>query len=301
MHLLANRASVGAHTSALKSCRHAAAAPHSTIARPLQRGVAAAAVADSKASQGDTDSGPAYPYNSGDSRQHKATLEHIFKPQDHGDVDVEAAAEAAASTSGRVQAPWAVGWQMNERNIMWSDELKLRLIKRVASQELHITEEELEERLQQVFNLLPDLADRLVKAPPKRVAELASSVDVIAARLLRLREICPKANASALVGNRLTLLLDDDLDEVASAAVRLQALLPGITVDKFVEYYPQVLDVDDFELALQDAKRLMPKMDVAHTLRTNPEMVLMNLKGKHLIPYDPAWPIVNNKPTAQAP
>lgn len=60
-----------------------------------------------------------------------------------------------------------------------------------------------------------------------------------------------QANASALVGNRLTLLLDDDLDEVAAAAVRLQALLPGITVDKFVEYYPQVLDVDDFEAALQ--------------------------------------------------
>lgn len=44
----------------------------------------------------------------------------------------------------------------------------------------------------------------------------------------------------------------------------------------------------------------MPQMDVAHTLRTNPEMVLMNLKGKHLIPYDPAWPVVN-KPPAQAP
>lgn len=143
-----------------------------------------------------------------------------------------------------------------------------------------------------------DLADRLVKADPKRVAALASSTDLIAARLLRLREIFPKvlactlsdaaylscvcrhplscqsmvaqltpyaccvtlpamllpapqANASALVGNRLSLLLDDDLDEVAAAAVTLKELLPNITVDKFVEYYPQVLDIDDFELALQ--------------------------------------------------
>lgn len=61
----------------------------------------------------------------------------------------------------------------------------------------------------------------------------------------------PQANASALVGNRLSLLLDDDLDEVAAAAVTLKELLPNITVDKFVEYYPQVLDIDDFELALQ--------------------------------------------------
>lgn len=159
------------------------------------------------------------------------------------------------------------------------------VLQRVASQELHISEEELEERLQQVFNLLPgkrqcsqqpagaavhalksssaagckpdsphrlsaagegslqysvacaagtsttgqsarcmgswlsgawqepqppqqqhiytaslhshvsaDLADRLVKAPPKRVVELASSTDIIAARLLRLREIFPKVH-----------------------------------------------------------------------------------------------------------
>jgi hypothetical protein len=207
---------------------------------------------------------------------------------------MEAAAAASSSSSAGtagVQAPWSVGWQVNERNIMWSDDLKTRLVKRVASQELHITEEELEQRLQQVFNLLPDLADRLVKADPKRVAALASSTDLIAARLLRLREIFPKANASALVGNRLSLLLDDDLEEVAAAAVRLKELLPNITVDKFVEYYPQVLDLDDFELALKDAKRLMPKMDVAHTLRTNPEMVLSFQKGKNLIPYDPAWPV----------
>lgn len=60
-----------------------------------------------------------------------------------------------------------------------------------------------------------------------------------------------QANASALVGNRLSLLLDDDLDEVQAAATKLKDLLPNITVDKFVEYYPQVLDIDDFELALQ--------------------------------------------------
>jgi hypothetical protein len=60
-----------------------------------------------------------------------------------------------------------------------------------------------------------------------------------------------QANASALVGNRLSLLLDDDLDEVQAAADKLKVLLANITVDKFVEYYPQVLDIDDFELALQ--------------------------------------------------
>lgn len=65
-------------------------------------------------------------------------------------------------------------------------------MQRVASQELAISEAELEERLQAVCNLLPDLADRLFMAPPKRIAALASNTRVIAARLLRLREIFPK-------------------------------------------------------------------------------------------------------------
>lgn len=60
-----------------------------------------------------------------------------------------------------------------------------------------------------------------------------------------------QANASALVGNRLSLLLEDDLDDVQAAAAKLQTLLPSIVVDKFVECYPQVLDIEDFELALQ--------------------------------------------------
>lgn len=89
-------------------------------AQPVRR-VSASAAAPSGTS-------PAYPYNSGDGRSQKATLEHIFQP-DHGEVDLEAAASSTVSTSGNVQAPWSVGWQMNERNVMWSDDLKMRLIK----------------------------------------------------------------------------------------------------------------------------------------------------------------------------
>jgi hypothetical protein len=81
---------------------------------------------------------PAYPYNSGDSRTQKATLEHIFKP-DHGDVDIAATADAA-STSGRVQAPWDIGWQVNERNIMWNDDLKMRLVKVCTTYSCHMSD-----------------------------------------------------------------------------------------------------------------------------------------------------------------
>jgi hypothetical protein len=44
-------------------------------------------------------------------------------------MEAAAAASSSSSSSSSVQAPWSVGWQVNERNIMWSDDLKTRLVK----------------------------------------------------------------------------------------------------------------------------------------------------------------------------
>ncbi|KAF6256115.1 hypothetical protein COO60DRAFT_1640964 [Scenedesmus sp. NREL 46B-D3] len=196
---------------------------------------------------------------------------------------------------------WGVGWQLDERSLLWNDDVKIRLVTRVAAQEPGMSEAELQDRLATLRNLLPDLAPRLAKAPPKRLAQLAAATHTLAARLLRLRFIFPKAshryltslqaNISALVERRLSLLLEDDLGEVEAAAARLCDLLPGILVDTFVEAHPQVLEVRDFEAAIEDAKRMMPHIDVATALRNSPELVLSFQKGKHLIPYDEPWPI----------
>lgn len=183
---------------------------------------------------------------------------------------------------------------MNEHNLLWNDDIKMRFVKRIASQELGISEAEFEDCLATLCNLLPDLAPRLAKAPPQRLAQLAAATHTLAARLLRLRAIFPKANISLLIERRLSLLLEDDLNAVAAAAVRLQGLLPGLGVDAFVAAHPQVLEVDDFAEAIEDAKRMMPHIDVAKALRNSPELVLSFQKGKHLIPYDEPWPIKKN-------
>lgn len=180
---------------------------------------------------------------------------------------------------------------MNEKNLLWNDDIKMRFVKRIASQELGISEAEFEDCLATLCNLLPDLAPRLAKAPPQRLAQLAAATHTLAARLLRLRTIFPKANVSLLVERRLSLLLEDDLDAVEEAAVQLQPLLPGILVDVFVQEHPQVLEVEDFAEAIEDAKRMMPQIDIAKALRNSPDLVLSFQKGKHLIPYDEPWPI----------
>lgn len=175
---------------------------------------------------------------------------------------------------------------MNERNVMWNDDLKLRLIKRIAADELGLSDAELEGRLQQLGALLPGLEARLAKAPAKLVARLAANTGEVALRLLQLKETFPQADLSLMINNRLTLLLDDDLVHVAAAAGRLRQLLPDINVDRFAQTFPVVLDVECFEMALEDARRIMPGIDVTQMLRANPDVILSLVKGKNMIPYD---------------
>jgi hypothetical protein len=68
-------------------------------------------------------------------------------------------------------------------------------LQRIAAQELGISEAEFEDSLATLSNLLPDLAPRLAKAPPQRLAQLAAATHTLAARLLRLRGIFPKVCA----------------------------------------------------------------------------------------------------------
>eukprot|EP00955_Chlamydomonas_euryale_P094224 364839-Chlamydomonas_euryale.AAC.3 len=50
--------------------------------------------------------------------------------------------------------------------------------------------------------------------------------------------------------------------------------------------FPVVLDYDSFEMAVADASRIMPGMDLPKTLRTNPSMIMGLMKGRSMIPYD---------------
>jgi hypothetical protein len=181
-----------------------------------------------------------------------------------------------------------MGWQMHERNLVWTSDLKLRLIKRIAADECGIDEAEMDIRLAMLTNLLPGLEQKLASAPPKMVAQLAADPNNVASRLLALKDIFPDADLSRMVNGRLSLLLDDDLslEEISQAAESLREQLPTIKTDIFASLFPQVLDQQDFLTAVEDFKRIMPDRDLATQLRADPTLILQLMKGKNLIPYD---------------
>lgn len=134
---------------------------------------------------------------------------------------------------------------------------------RIASEELGVSEEEMDMRLGQLLVLLPGLEvcpclerqsqtgccrspsashhtilsllcaqSRLVGAPPKLIARLAAQTSEVALRVLQLKDCFPNADVSAMLNNRLTLLLDDDIEEVRDAGRKLRSALPDIDVDR---------------------------------------------------------------------
>jgi hypothetical protein len=202
-------------------------------------------------------------------------------------------------------APWGIGWQMSERNLVWNDDLKLRLIKRVAAKTLNVAEDELERRLAMLAPLLPrSLAPLLARASADTCVRLAENASVVAARLLRLKALFPKADVEAMVSERLSLLLDDDLDDVAAARELLESRVmlgpTRVCVDRFVEAFPVVLSARgvEFERAVEDAFRLLPALQrfargspeaadaLAQLLRQDPDKVIGMMKGSCLITYD---------------
>jgi hypothetical protein len=107
----------GGATTPRECLAFAAAAPPSTRVSSSRRRRASlqAAVDGGQPSTSTSTSEPAYPYNGGEGGgRQKATIEHL-------------GGSGAAVMSAA--APWTTSFMINERNLVWNDELKLRLIK----------------------------------------------------------------------------------------------------------------------------------------------------------------------------
>ena len=55
---------------------------------------------------------------------------------------------------------------------------------------------------------------------------------------------------------------------------------------RLVEQYPSLLDVESFETALEDAKMMMPNLDLVAVMTRNPEIIFGFQRRGHMIPYD---------------
>lgn len=196
------------------------------------------------------------------------------------------------SKPGGAQAPWALSYQMSERySLLWNDDLKARMLKRVAADELGIPDDELEGRLQKVQLLVPEIRQKLGGMRPQLVARLAAEVDNLPGRLLQLKLIFPGANTGLLAMRQPELVLGFDLARVEAVAAELRSMFPNLDIDRLVEENPAMLDVEGLRAAMAEAARIMPQLDVQKAMATDPQLIFSFQRGNALIPYDPPRPV----------
>ena len=90
-----------------------------------------------------------------------------------------------------------------------------------------IPEEVLSQRLEELRQLLPNLVPKMAKMGPDNLAKLAADPSKLALKLVQLKESFPEADTSRMVAHRMSLILQDNLDDIAAAAGDLR-LRPNI-------------------------------------------------------------------------
>lgn len=212
-------------------------------------------------------------YVSSDGRR-KASLQDAMSPNSKGIL-------------GQPQ-PWQMGFQMSERDLAWTPDFSEKLVQGIAVQEMNISKEEFDQKLSAVVAVLPGLVAKIGKIKPTMLAALVQDPVAIANKLVQLKAVLPGANIELLVLRDFQLLLETPAEEVAASIARLRELLPSdLDVDRLCEKYPSTLHVDSFAEALDEAKRLMPGMNVSVALTQNPEVIFSCQRHKAMIPYDP--------------
>ena len=162
---------------------------------------------------------------------------------------------------------------------------KLRLAVTIVARDLRLDPSTVYSRLDSLRVLIPDLGARMSTMRAGDLARLAASVTDVAAALIRLRSVFPRANVSAMVAKRPDLLLLP-AGEVERRAAALRLLMPGVDADAAAAEQPRLLDVEDTAAALAELSRLMPTMNVVKMLAADTDLLTSVQTGPQLIPYD---------------
>eukprot|EP00775_Hariotina_reticulata_P008155 gene8155-8348_t len=212
--------------------------------------------------------------------------------------------------------------------VVRSERLKLgsgsrqRLVILAAAQQLSISPEDMEMRLQELVTLLPDLSSMLPALHPRTLANLAADTPGVAQKLIRLRLLFPVADLAQMISRRPTLLLEEEFQQIEPARVKLLLRLapnPGSPADAAAVASPpanvlgtrmtapstsassttsadagraSLLDglvsrqplllVENVDQLLDELERLLPAVDVMSAVLHDPDIIVQVMSNRKL-------------------
>ncbi|KAL6773921.1 hypothetical protein ACKKBG_A23055 [Auxenochlorella protothecoides x Auxenochlorella symbiontica] len=250
-------------------------------------------------------------WSPGHARHHgRRVAVHATPRAEGGSQEIPESVATYRSSDGRLKAaagpsfqrkaasgedPWGFYYQVAERNLVWSEDLTARLLKAAVAAGLGLEEEEVEQRLGRLTCYLPDLVHKLPRMRAPLVQALVERVDEIPGRVLELRQVLPRANLGRMLADHPGVVLSWSARGLQDAVLRLEALLPGIDVERVIAEFPVYLDVEGVQDAIREAERLLPGYDVRAAMARDPEVIHSFQKMSAMIPYDPPGPVTDEE------
>lgn len=170
----------------------------------------------------------------------------------------------------------------------WTAAAKLRLCAEAVADELEMREDEVGERLGTLFALVPGLERRVGEVLTADIVRLAASVEDVAMKIIRMRDLLPEANLAKMLSTRPNLLLESD-EEIARKVGELRVSCPRLRWDAILSDYPELWEVRDMR---GHVELLREKLDIqddegmTRLLSQKPLLLLSVQSRNDMISYD---------------
>lgn len=142
-----------------------------------------------------------------------------------------------------------------------------------VADKLHQEVSWVEDKLQEVVGIIPDLAGKVDRMKADIVIQLVSDTQAVTQRVMDMRELLPGVNVSKLLSQYPHLILHLEPGRVSRQLNVLRAELPGRDINDLLQREPLMLTAN-IQFALQELKRLTPAKDPTELLFNSPGLVL---------------------------
>jgi len=169
----------------------------------------------------------------------------------------------------------------------WDAQGKLRFSIMVMSEELGLSEKQVEERVGQLFTLIPGLKTKVGIMKTADLVRISASIPDVYKSLVALKEVFPDADLPTMITNRPSILLEE-AKEMERKVKQLREACPRLNWDAILSDHAYIFEIKNPGencLALKEKLGTTVK-DFELYVARNPMSLLSVQTGEELLEYD---------------
>ena len=169
----------------------------------------------------------------------------------------------------------------------WDAQGKLRFSIMVMSEELGLSEKQVEERVGQLFTLIPGLKTKVGIMKTADLVRISARIPDVYKSLVALKEVFPDADLPTMITNRPSILLEE-AEEMERKVKQLREACPRLNWDAILSDHAYIFEIKNPGencLALKEKLGTTVK-DFELYVARNPMSLLSVQTGEELLEYD---------------